>query len=265
MSTAPLTAPVPTGALRLPRLSHGGIQVGIFLLAYLVYSLARYVTVGSLPDAEAHAQWIVHLEKSTSTNIEGSVQTALTGTPVLWVLNHLYLAAQLVVLPGALWLLYKKSRPAYERLRNTILATWLISIPVYALFPVAPPRLAGIGMVDTITRQTGFAMDSSLTTKFYNELAAVPSLHVGFAFAVGIAIAASTSNRWIKVLAHLWGPAIALAVVATGNHFVFDIVAGMVAAALGYGLGVLVARAGEWRARGGELNAAIAKGLQPAT
>jgi hypothetical protein len=249
MSTAPLTAPVPTGALRLPRLSRGGIQVGIFLLAYLVYSLARYVTVGSLPSAEAHAHWIVDLEKSTSTNIEGSVQTALTGTPVLWILNHLYLAAQLVVLPGALWLLYKKSRPAYERLRNTILATWLISIPVYALFPVAPPRLAGIGLVDTISKQTGFAMDSSLTTKFYNELAAVPSLHVGFAFAVGIALAAATSNRWLKLLAHMWGPAIALAVVATGNHFVFDIVAGMVAAALGYGIGVLVARAGEYRAR----------------
>ena len=75
-----------------------------------------------------------------------------------------------------------------------------------------------------------------MTTMFYNELAAVPSLHVGFAFAVGIAIAASSSNRLVKVLAHLWGPTVALAVVATGNHFVFDIAAGMVAAAPGYGL-----------------------------
>ncbi len=42
------------------------------------------------------------------------------------------------------------------------------------------------------------------------------------------------------MLAHLWGPTVALAVVATGNHFVFDIAAGMVAAAAGYGLGLLV-------------------------
>jgi hypothetical protein len=239
----------------MPRLTRGRIQVGIFLLAYLLYSLARYVTVGNLPDATAHARWIVDLEDSTSTNIESNVQNALTGTPALWVLNHFYLAAQLVVLPGALWLLYKKSQPLYERLRNTILATWLISIPVYALFPVAPPRLAGIGMVDTITQQTGFAMDSSLTTKFYNELAAVPSLHVGFAFAVGIALAAATSNRLLKLLAHLWGPAIALAVVATGNHFVFDIAAGMVAAAIGYGIGVFVARGMEWRSQTSQLPA----------
>jgi len=95
MSTATFTATAPASALRMPRLSRGGVQVGIFVLAYLVYSLARYVTVGSLPDAESHAHWIVNLEKSTSTNIEGSVQTALTGTPVLWILNHLYLAAQL--------------------------------------------------------------------------------------------------------------------------------------------------------------------------
>jgi membrane-associated phospholipid phosphatase len=242
MSTAPLTVPAPAGALRMPTLSRGGVQVGIFLLAYLVYSLARYVTVGSLPDAEAHAHWIVGVEKSTSTNIEGSVQTALTGTPVLWVLNHLYLAAQLVVLPGALWLLYKKSLPAYERLRNTILATWLISIPVYAAFPVAPPRLADIGLVDTITNQTGVALDSGLTTSFYNELAAVPSLHVGFAVAIGIALAAAVRHPVAKTIALLWGPTIGLAVVATGNHFVFDIAAGVVAAAIGYGLGVLLSR-----------------------
>ena len=86
------------------------------------------------------------------------------------------------------------SRPLYERLRNTILATWLLSIPIYAAFPVAPPRLADIGLVDTITKQTGFALDSKLTTSFYNELAAVPSLHVGFAVAVGIALAAAVSN-----------------------------------------------------------------------
>ena len=123
-----------------------------------------------------------------------------------------------------------------------MLATWLLSIPVYGLFPVAPPRLADIGMVDTISSQTGFAMDSSLTTSFYNELAAVPSLHVGFAFAIGIAVASATSNRWLKVAGHLWGPTVALAVVATGNHYVFDIAAGMVAAAIGYGLGALVAK-----------------------
>src|SRR5919198_1427989 len=170
-------------------------QLAIFGFAYLAYSAARWVTVGDFGAARAHALWIVHLEDHLGVADEASVQRALSGTWAIWVLNHLYLAAQLVVVPAALVFTYRRSRPVYERLRNTILATWLISIPVYAAFPVAPPRLAGIGMVDTITTQTGFAMDSKLTTSFYNQLAAVPSLHVGFAVAVGIAVPAAGRGR----------------------------------------------------------------------
>ena len=212
-------------------------QIGVFLLAYLAYSAARWVTVGDLGSATAHADWIMGVEHQFGVAWEASVQRALTGTWVLFVLNHLYLLAQLVVVPGALIFTYCRSRHVYTRLRDTILATWLISIPVYALFPVAPPRLAGIGLVDTITSQTGFAMDSKLTTSFYNELAAVPSLHVGFAVAVSIAVAAAARSPVVKALALLWGPAIGLAVVATGNHFIFDIAAGLVASGLGYAAG----------------------------
>ncbi len=234
--------PRSTSALRLPFSPRARAQIGLFLLAYAVYTVARFFTIGDLPSAKDHADWIVSLERSTGTGIEASVQQALSGTWVIWALNHLYLIAQLGVLPAALIFLYHRSEHLYATLRNTILATWLISVPVYGLFPVAPPRLADIGLVDTITTQTGFAMDSNLTTSFYNELAAVPSLHVGFAVAVGFAIAASVKHPAVKILALLGGPVIALAVVATGNHYVFDIVAGIVASAAGYGLGTIAAR-----------------------
>jgi hypothetical protein len=226
-------------ALKLPFSPRARLQFGIFLAAYLVYSAARYITVGDLSSAQAHAEWIVDLERTLGVYTEAGVQKGLSGTPAIWILNHLYLAAQLIVLPGSLIWLYHRSRPTYEKLRNTVLATWLISIPVYAAFPVAPPRLADMGLVDTISNQTGFALDSGLTTSFYNQLAAVPSLHVGFAVAIGIAVAAAVQRPVLKVLALMWGPTIGLAVVATGNHFVFDIVAGLVAAGAGYVLGNL--------------------------
>jgi hypothetical protein len=235
--------PRPTSSVRFRVSPSARTQIGLFGLAYLLYSAARWLTVGDLPSAQAHAAWIVHTEQQLGVATEASVQRGLDGTWIIWVLNHLYLAAQLVVVPGALIFLYRRSRTGYERLRNTILATWLISIPVYALYPVAPPRLADMGMVDTITQGTGFAMDSKLTTSFYNELAAVPSLHVGFAVAVGVAVASAVRNPLVRTIALLWGPAIGLAVVATGNHFVFDIAAGLVASAAGYGLGAAVARA----------------------
>ena len=160
----------------------------------------------------------------------------------MWLLNHLYLAAQLIVVPGALIWLYHRSRSHYEHLRNTVLATWLIALPIYALFPVAPPRLADIGMVDTITTQTGLALDSKLTTSFYNELAAVPSLHAGFAVAVSAAIAAAVRRPWARALAWTWAPLVCLAVVATGNHFVADIIAGVVVTLLGFAGGRAASR-----------------------
>jgi hypothetical protein len=237
---------MPTLAFRLPFSPRARLQFGIFLGAYLLYSAARYITVGDLSSAQSHAEWIVNVERHLGVYTEAGVQKALTGTPAIWILNHLYLAAQLIVLPGSLIWLWHRSRPTYERLRNTVLATWLISLPVYAAFPVAPPRLAHIGLIDTITSQSGFSMDSSLTTSFYNQLAAVPSLHVGFAVAIGIAVASVLRNPIAKGIALMWGPTIGLAVVATGNHFIFDIAAGIVASGLGYVLGMAVAN---WRPR----------------
>jgi hypothetical protein len=245
----------------LPTLSpRARAQLGIFLLAYLLYSAARFVTIGDLGVATHNAEWIIDLEDKLGLAFEASVQQDLTGTVFLWVLNHLYLAAQLVVLPGALVFLYHRSKPMYERLRNTILATWVLSIPIYAAFPVAPPRLTDAsGLVDTITSQTGVALDSSLTTSFYNELAAVPSLHVGFAVAIGVAVAGVVRNPVLRLAALAWGPIIGLAVVATGNHYVFDIAAGVVAAGLGYLLGAAVARMAPRPRRAPAPRAAFAK------
>ena len=133
------------------------------------------------------------------------------------------------------------NRATYRTLRNTLLATWLLALPVYALFPAAPPRLSGLGIADTVSSGSPLKMESGTTTSLVNQFAAVPSLHVGFAFAIGIAVAAALRAPLLRVAALLWGPLVLLSVVATGNHFVFDAVAGLLITAVGYGAGRLVA------------------------
>lgn len=231
----------PSSVLRLPFSPRARAQIGLFLLAYLIYSAARFVTIGDLSDAKANAHWIVDLQNSLHIGVEASVQQALDTSLLVWLFNHLYLVAQLGVIPGVLIFLWFRSQRIYRTLRNTILATWLLSVPVYGLFPVAPPRLADIGIVDTISAHT-MDLQSSMTTSFYNELAAVPSLHVGFAMAVSLALFAALRNPILRYASLLWGPLIALVVVATGNHFVFDAIAGIVASVAGYGLGAMAAR-----------------------
>ena len=211
----------------------------LFGVAYLLYSLGRFVAIGDVGAAQDNARSILQLEEAMRVDVEQGVQDALDGSWLLWVLNHLYLAAQLVVVPGALIWLFRRSRSHYRLLRNTVLATWLIALPIYALFPVAPPRLADIGLVDTITTQTGVALDSKLTTSMYNEYAAVPSLHAGFALAVSIVLGAVASRRRWRLLAWSWAPLVSLSVVATGNHFVTDIAAGLLVTAAGFAVGGL--------------------------
>jgi membrane-associated phospholipid phosphatase len=222
-------------------------QLLLYLSAYWAYSATRWIAVGEEPKATAHARWIVHLEQTLHVSVEGSVQQAFDGGVPIWALNHLYLMAQFAVVPGALIWLYSHSRPTYRALRNTVLATWLIAVPIYALFPVAPPRLAGIGILDTISDQSEASLNSHVATSFYNPFAAVPSLHAGFALAVAIALAVAARRRFTKALALLWAPLVSLAVVATGNHYLFDIAAGVVVTATGYAAGRLAARLVERR------------------
>jgi membrane-associated phospholipid phosphatase len=215
--------------------ARGRRELALFAAVYLLYDGARWAFVGQLGAARAHARWVIHLERALHVAVEGQVQRALNSGLTSFLLSNLYLAAQLIVLPGALIWLYRRSPKIYLRLRNTVAAAWLISTPIFALYPVAPPRLAGIGIKDTVSHQAGVALTGH-STIFYNPYAAVPSLHVGLAFAIGLAIAAAVTSRWAKALALCWGPLVLLAVVATGNHYLFDGATGLLVTALAYAL-----------------------------
>jgi membrane-associated phospholipid phosphatase len=124
---------------------------------------------------------------------------------------------------------------------RTVIATWLIAVPIFALFPVAPPRLAGVGISDTVSSHSAIALTGP-STLFYNPYAAVPSLHVGLAFAVGIAAAVALRARWARVLALSWGPLVTLSVLATGNHYLFEVAAGLLVTGVGFSAGRLTTR-----------------------
>ena len=209
-----------------------------FAAVYLLYNASRWIFAGHLPVARQHAHEIMNLERSLHLAVEGSVQRALDWGVASWLLSNVYLAAQLVVLPGALLWLYRRSPKVYRQLRNTVIATWLIAVPIFALFPVAPPRLAGVGISDSVSSHAAVALTGP-STIFYNPYAAVPSLHVGLAFAIGIAAAGALRARWARVLAHSWGPLVTVSVVATGNHYLFDVAAGLLVTAVGFSAGRL--------------------------
>lgn len=173
-------------------------ELVFFAAAYAIYTVARWVFVGDLAEAREHARWIVELEHTTGVAIEQSVQHAFDSDVASWLLSNLYLTAQLLVVPITLIWLYRRAPDIYGELRNTVVTTWLISVPVFALFPVAPPRLADIGIADSVSQHT-FDL-AGRSTIFYNPLAAGRVSTLGFA--VGRSVSKGTlRHAWVRLSA----------------------------------------------------------------
>jgi hypothetical protein len=110
--------------------------------------------------------------------------------------------------------------------RNALVIATGLSLVAYTVFPAAPPRLAGLGFVDTVTSAHAREPELRPPGSLYNPFAAVPSMHFGYALLVGVVLVTTASNRWVRLIGALYPPFMLFDIVATGNHFVFDAAAG---------------------------------------
>jgi hypothetical protein len=114
---------------------------------------------------------------------------------------------------------------------------------VTQLVDVAPPRLAGIRLVDKVTKQS-HAYRVLQPPAFVNQYAAIPSLHVGWDLLVGIFVFKYSRRRVTRALGALTPVAMTTAVVLTANHFVIDAMLGALVALVGLGAAVALRRTG---------------------
>ena len=83
-----------------------------------------------------------------------------------------------------------------------------------------------LGFADTVSERAHLDLSSDLLGSFYNPIAAVPSLHFGYALLVGGAVAWLARNRAIRLAGAAYPAVMLFIIVATGNHFLLDAVAG---------------------------------------
>src|SRR6185436_7429679 len=96
----------------------------------------------------------------------------------------------------------------------------------FVVFPAAPPRLVPeLGIADTVGLAGSHDTGSFGGVKF-NPYAAMPSMHVGWSLLVGITLFGVTRRRWLKAAAAAHPVLMTVTVVATGNHYLLDAVAG---------------------------------------
>ena len=217
------------------------LYVGAGVVAYF---LARGLTQSDPAQALRNARHVVSFERWTHLYQEPTLQQWAVGHDALVdVLNWVYIWGHWpVIVVTLLWLVH--SHPAsYRLLRNAMFVSAVIGVVIFVLFPVAPPRLAGLGLVDTVTLQS-HAYRVLQPPAFVNQYAAVPSLHVGWNLLVGIFVYRCARRPVVRALGILSPIAMTAAVVLTANHYLIDAVLGAIVALIGL---VVAARFGRIR------------------
>jgi PAP2 superfamily len=207
-------------------------EVAIGLGVYGTYLLVRRRVLAS--DGRGRglraAARLAEFEDRLGIGCEEAVQRAALRAPrVLRGLNAGYAVFNVGLTVGWLALLYARRDPAYGRLRRACALAHLGAQPFFLLHPVSPPRTLP-RYVDTLAELSGLNLEHPALVRFYNPVAAMPSLHVAFAVVTSSAAAERASGWPTRYAAYAYPPLVAGVVTATGNHFVLDSLAG---AALG--------------------------------
>ena len=200
-------------------------EAGLLTGLYALWQLAGLHSVSSPRVALTRAEWLWDTERLLHLPSEAALQRPVLAHPLLVEAANLYYASlHFPVLLGCLAWLYVRHRGEYGQVRTTVVL-FTAGCLLIQFIPVAPPRmLAGHGLVDTALRYG----QSVYGAGFADQLSAMPSVHVGWALLVAVAVIGVVRSRW-RWLALGYPLLTALVVVVTANHFWLD---GIVAAAL---------------------------------
>jgi hypothetical protein len=239
---------------RIARRHSLGVEALGVLGLYGLYEATRGLIVGDRAAAVRHAHDIASLERSLHVFAEGRVQAVAEALPgLIGALGFLYLTLHLTVTGAYLLWLHRRRPDAFPLVRTTLAIASALALVGYLVFPAAPPRAAALGIADTISHGH-VQLDHGLVSSLYNPFAAVPSMHVGYAVIVGAGLVRLGGRRSLRALGLVYPALVVFVVVATGNHFLLDGVAGAAVAAVA----AVLARAVTRDERPGEVTAAAA-------
>jgi membrane-associated phospholipid phosphatase len=206
-----------------------GFQLVIWLGFYFSYLAVRHLTdrdpgkaiVNGLRVISIERRFTHHLFELTVERVADSSSWLLTATA--WT----YWNSEFTVIGLALLWVYLRRHEGFSRFRNTILLANIVGLVGFWLMPTAPPWMfPDKGFV------AGVNHSSALLQSFGNSYAAMPSLHAADALIVGWFLVVNSRTLWAKALWALWPLWVWFCVVATANHYLLDVFAGIFVAVL---------------------------------
>lgn len=226
-------------------------EVALIATLYVGYSLTRVLVNADPAAAMANGELVLAVERAIGIDVEAGLVQWLVDSTVLSVLaGYLYALLHYTVTPAVLVWVYRSHPEQYRSARLILLAATSIALVCYFWVPTAPPRLLSDAYPDVLalTSQWGWWGSEASAPRglgsLTNQYAALPSMHVGWAAWCGVVVALLARRRAVRVAAVGYPVLVTAVVVATGNHYLLDAVAG---AALVVGitaLGALASRSG---------------------
>ncbi len=209
-------------------LPHGwrdfGIQLVIWFGFYFSYLAVRHLTNSTPGKAFGNGLRVISLEQRLTHHLfELTVEriadsSSLLLTAAAWT----YWNSEFTVIGLALLWVYLRRHERFRHFRNTILLANLIGLVGFAVMPTAPPWMfPNEGFV------AGVNHSSALLQTLGNPYAAMPSLHAADALIVGWFLVSTSRTVWAKALWALWPVWVWFCVIATANHYLLDVFAGI--------------------------------------
>jgi hypothetical protein len=230
-----MTAAIAAGRRLFPRgYADFGYQLLIWFGFLAAYQVARGVADRDPSRAFANGWRVIDVEQRLAGLGELTLQGWTQSSHVLETLvSWTYWNSEFTVVGLALLWVYFRRNDAFIRFRNTILLANVLGLFGYVFLPTAPPRLfTSMGFTDTLSQFGGLNHGSGLIELAANPYAAMPSLHAADALVVGVILASVVKNPFGKAVWLLWPAWVWFAVMATGNHFWLDVLAGVVLAVI---------------------------------
>jgi xanthine/uracil permease len=207
-------------------------ELALIAALYVGYSVARLIGDADFHSAVVHARDLLALERLLHIDIEAPANAALAAwTPLAVLASYWYSLLHYVITPAVLVWAYRRHQVDYRRVRDALILASAIGLVGFTLLPMAPPRMLP-GFVDTLasTSSVGWWGGDASAPRglgaLTNQLAAMPSLHVGWAVWVAWVVVTHSTRRWVRGLAVAYPIGTTLVVVATANHYLLDAVAG---------------------------------------
>jgi hypothetical protein len=204
-------------------------EIALIVAFWAAYTAVRLLIPHGDRVAYTHAGQVLRLEDALGLDVELDLNRGLMGMPWLAGLAEaFYATAHFAVTLGVLGWLYVRRPAEYRGLRTALMIATAIALIGFWLYPLAPPRfLGGRGFVDPVTALHTFGLYSSPRAgSLTNQLAAMPSMHAGWALWCAVAVTTLTRRPLVRAVAVLYPLVTVLVIFSTANHYLIDALVG---------------------------------------